>query len=147
MVIEVPNLAGLPVAASQILAATGNRRVLLFYGAMGAGKTTLITAICRQLGVTDVPSSPTFAIVNEYHGNTGPMYHFDFYRIKSDREAFDLGYEDYFYSGSYCFVEWPEKIMNLLPADAVHIHITAATDGTRRITINVSEKPPLLVLG
>lgn len=138
MVIDVPNLEGLPDAASQLLAAVGNQRVLLFYGAMGAGKTTLIGALCRQLGVTDVPSSPTFAIVNEYLRGTEPVYHFDFYRIKSDREAFDLGYEDYFYSGSYCLVEWPEKITNLLPADAVHIHITVATDGARRISVDAT---------
>lgn len=138
MVIDVPNLEGLPDAASRLLAAVGDRRVLLFYGSMGAGKTTFISEICRQLGAVDAPSSPTFAIVNEYHSAAGPLYHFDFYRIKSEQEAFDLGYEDYFYSGSYCLVEWPEKITNLLPDDAVHIHITAATDGTRRITINVT---------
>lgn len=135
MVIDVPTLAGLPDAAGRLLAAVGDRRVLLFYGAMGAGKTTFISALCQQLGVTDVPSSPTFAIVNEYDSAAGPVYHFDFYRITSEREAFDLGYEDYFYSGSYCLVEWPEKIANLLPGDAVHIHITAAADGNRQITV------------
>jgi len=136
MVIDVPNLEGLPTAASRLLAAIGDRRVLLFYGSMGAGKTTLISAICRQLGAVDTPSSPTFAIVNEYHTTAGPLYHFDFYRIRSEHEAFDLGYEDYFYSGSYCFVEWPEKITNLLPDDAVHVHINSGADGARRITIN-----------
>jgi len=135
MVIDVPNLEGLPDAASRLLAAVGDRRVLLFYGSMGAGKTTFIREICRQLGVVDAPSSPTFAIVNEYHSATGPLYHFDFYRIRSEQEAFDLGYEDYFYSGSYCLVEWPDKITNLLPDDAAHIHITVATNGSRRITI------------
>src|SRR3546814_906143 len=135
MVIDVPTLGGLPDAASRLLAAVGNQRVLLFYGSMGAGKTTLISALCRQLEVVDATSSPTFSIVNEYDSAAGPLYHFDFYRIKSEQEAFDLGYEDYFYSGSYCFVEWPEKITNLLPDDAVHIHITAAADGHRQITI------------
>lgn len=139
MVIDVPTLKGLPDAASQLLAAVGNQRVLLFYGSMGAGKTTFISAICRQLGVVDAPSSPTFAIVNEYHSAAEPLYHFDFYRIKSEQEAFDLGYEDYFYSGSYCLVEWPEKITGLLPDDAVHIHITAATDGTRRISVETAQ--------
>ncbi|MGV3763476.1 tRNA (adenosine(37)-N6)-threonylcarbamoyltransferase complex ATPase subunit type 1 TsaE [Parapedobacter sp.] len=135
MVIDVPTLEGLPDAAGRLLAAVGNQRVLLFYGAMGAGKTTLINALCQQLGVTDPTSSPTFAIVNEYDSAAGTLYHFDFYRIKSEQEAFDLGYEDYFYSGSYCLVEWPEKITPLIPDNAVHIHITAAADGSRRITI------------
>lgn len=135
MVIDVPSLDGLPDAASRLLAAVGDQRVLLFYGSMGVGKTTLISEVCRQLGVIDVPSSPTFAIVNEYLKGTEPVYHFDFYRIKSDREALDLGYEDYFYSGSYCFVEWPERIMNLLPADAARIHVSATADGTRRIAV------------
>lgn len=138
MVIDVPNLEGLPDAARQLLAAVGNQRILLFYGAMGAGKTTLIGAICRELGVVDVPSSPTFSIVNEYHSMAGPLYHFDFYRIRSEREAFDLGYEEYFYSGSYCLVEWPEKIMALLPTDAARIHIMATADGTRRVTVEAA---------
>ena len=109
MVFDVPQLDGLPDAARRLLAIVGNRRVLLFYGAMGAGKTTLINALCRQLGVADTTSSPTFAIVNEYQSTHGPLYHFDFYRIKSEQEAFDLGYEDYFYSGAYCFVEWATR--------------------------------------
>src|SRR5690606_6984159 len=115
MTIDVPTIETLPQAAEKLLEAVGNQRVLLFYGDMGAGKTTFISAICRQLGVTDVASSPTFAIVNEYRSAAGPVYHFDFYRIRSEQEAFDLGYEDYFYSGAYCCVEWPEKIPNLLP--------------------------------
>ena len=135
MVINVSSLNGLSDAASRLLAAVGNQRVLLFYGAMGAGKTTLISAICQQLGVTDPTSSPTFAIVNEYDSAAGPLYHFDFYRIKSEQEAFDLGYEDYFYSGSYCLVEWPEKIASLLPEDAARIHITVTGDGTRHIVV------------
>ncbi|MEC3879255.1 tRNA (adenosine(37)-N6)-threonylcarbamoyltransferase complex ATPase subunit type 1 TsaE [Parapedobacter sp. 10938] len=136
MVIDVPTLEGLPEAAGRMLAVVGDRRVWLFYGAMGAGKTTLISELCRQLGVVDATSSPTFAIVNEYDSAAGTLYHFDFYRIKSEREAYDLGYEDYFYSGSYCFVEWPEKIADLLPDDAVRIHVTATADGRRRITVD-----------
>lgn len=139
MTIDVPNLEGLPGAAGRLLAAVGNRRVLLFYGEMGAGKTTFISAICRELAVADVPSSPTFAIVNEYGSPGGPVYHFDFYRIKSEQEAFDLGYEDYFYSGAYCFVEWPEKIASLLPDDAVHVRIVATADGHRRITVDTPD--------
>ena len=138
MIIDVPTLGELPTAAGQLLAAIGNQRILLFYGVMGAGKTTFINALCQQLGVTDPTSSPTFAIVNEYDSAAGPVYHFDFYRINSEQEAFDLGYEDYFYSGSYCFVEWPEKIANLLPADAARIHIMATTDGARRIVVDIS---------
>lgn len=135
MVIKLANLSELPDAAAHVLAAAGERRVLLFYGEMGAGKTTLIKALCAQLGVADATSSPTFAIVNEYTSPRGPVYHFDFYRIKSEQEAFDLGYEDYFYSDSYCFVEWPEKIAGLLPSDAISIQITVQPDGSRRIEI------------
>jgi len=136
MVLEVDNLRELPGAAARVLAAAGSCRVLLFYGEMGSGKTTLIKAMCDQLGVTGVTSSPTFAIVNEYHSAEGPLYHFDFYRIKSEQEAFDLGYEEYFYSGRYCFVEWPEKISGLLPAGAIRVDIVALTDGRRSITVD-----------
>lgn len=135
MVIELANLAELPEVAARVLAAAGGRRVFLFYGEMSAGKTTLIKALCIRLGVVDATSSPTFAIVNEYTSPEGPIYHFDFYRIKSEQEAFDLGYEDYFYSGRYCLVEWPEKIAGLLPADAVSVKITVQTDNRRRIEI------------
>ncbi|MGK6352475.1 tRNA (adenosine(37)-N6)-threonylcarbamoyltransferase complex ATPase subunit type 1 TsaE [Parapedobacter sp. DT-150] len=137
MVIEVANLAALPDAAAQVLAAAGGHRIFLFYGDMGAGKTTLIKSICQQLGVTDATSSPTFAIVNEYASAAGTVYHFDFYRIRSEREAFDLGYEDYFYSGRYCFVEWPDKIAGLLPGDAVVLHLQVLPDGKRRIDVQV----------
>src|SRR5690606_36136420 len=109
----------------------------LFYGPMGAGKTTLIKAICGQLEVTDATASPTFSIVNEYTTPRGPVYHFDFYRIKSEQEAFDLGYEEYFYSGNYCFVEWPEKIAGLLPPDAVSVRIDAEADGKRICTVSL----------
>ena len=136
MIIDVANLGELPDAAARILAAVGSRRVLLFYGEMGSGKTTLIKAICQQLGVIDGTSSPTFAIVNEYRSVSGPLYHFDFYRIKTEQEALDMGYEEYFYSGSYCFVEWPEKIGNLLPDDAAHVRIVALTSGRRHITVD-----------
>lgn len=136
MVIEVATETELPGAADQVLKAAGERRVFLFYGEMGAGKTTFIKAICAQLGVADETSSPTFAIVNEYASSVGPIYHFDFYRIKSEQEAFDLGYEDYFYSGSYCFVEWPEKIAGLLPPDAVNIHLQVSGREKRRIAMS-----------
>jgi len=135
MVIKLANLAELPDVAARILGAAGKRRVFLFYGEMGAGKTTLIKAMCTRLGVVDATSSPTFAIINEYTATKGLVYHFDFYRIKSEREAFDLGYEDYFYSGQYCFVEWPEKIAGLLPDDAISVRITIQPDGSRRVEV------------
>jgi len=136
MVIEIAAESELPDAAARLLAVASGSRVFLFYGEMGAGKTTLIKAICAQLGVVDTASSPTFAIVNEYASPEGPVYHFDFYRIKSEQEAFDLGYEDYFYSGHYCFVEWPEKIASLLPTDAVRVYLTVSADGSRRIAVD-----------
>lgn len=114
----------------------GRGRVFLFYGSMGAGKTTFIRAICEELGVEESVNSPTFAIVNEYRTGEGdPIYHFDFYRINKEEEAYDFGYEDYFYSGDLCFVEWPEKIENLLPEDAVTVSITELSDGTREVAV------------
>lgn len=99
-------------------------QVILFYGEMGAGKTTLIKNLCLKMGVKDTTSSPTFSIVNEYKtSNNQIVYHFDFYRLKNETEALDLGYEDYFYSTNFCFVEWPEKIQNLLPEKNHKIHI------------------------
>ncbi len=136
MVIEIADLDELPHAAARVLAAAGERRVFLFFGEMGAGKTTLIGALCAQLGVMDTTSSPTFAIVNAYASPQGAVYHFDFYRIKSAQEAFDMGYEDYFFSGNHCFVEWPERIEGLWPEDAVAIHLTVLPDGSRRLEIS-----------
>lgn len=130
----LPSLAELPQVAGEFLQALGNRRVVAFQGKMGAGKTTFIKAVCQALGVTDVINSPTFAIVNEYlDGQGSPIYHFDFYRIKRLQEVLDIGYEDYIYSGCVCFMEWPELIEDLLPADAVRVTITQQEDGTRVI--------------
>lgn len=137
MEILVDNIQGLPAAAQQILNAGKGKRVFLFYAGMGAGKTTLIKVICEALGVSEGTSSPTFSIVNEYASSHGPVYHFDFYRLKSEQEAFDMGYEEYFYSGQYCFVEWPEKIAGLVPADAVRVHIALAEGGKRRIAVTI----------
>ena len=113
------------------------RNVFAFYGKMGAGKTTFIKALCDVLGVDDVVNSPTFAIVNEYHSKVlnGPVFHFDFYRIKQVDEAFDIGTDDYFYSGAPCFIEWPELIEPLLPDNAVRVDIDELPDGTRRVTL------------
>ena len=111
----------------------GQASVFAFYGKMGAGNTTFVKAICEELGVEDVITSPTFAIVNEYQSTKtgGPIYHFDFYRIKKLDEVYDMGYEDYFYSGAPCFLEWPELIEEILPNDAVKVTITEQEDGTR----------------
>lgn len=123
-------------AARQFLDAIGDRRVIAFYGGMGAGKTTFIKAICHELGVTDdIVTSPTFAIVNEYEGSHGPIYHFDFYRVKSLSEARDMGCDDYFYSGNLCLIEWPELVEPLLPDDAVSVTIEEQPDGSRTLVL------------
>jgi tRNA threonylcarbamoyladenosine biosynthesis protein TsaE len=112
-------------AAERLLGAYPDSRVFAFYGRMGAGKTTFIKAICKVLGVSDIVQSPSFAIINEYKTTAGDsIFHFDFYRIKKLEEVFDIGYEDYIYSGSYCFLEWPELIEELLPPDVVKVTIS-----------------------
>lgn len=125
----------LDVVSKQIIDALGNEKIIAFYGEMGAGKTTFITAICKQLGVTDNISSPTFSIVNEYEtASHETIYHFDFYRINSEEEALDIGYENYFYSGNRCFIEWPQKIENLMQLP--HAKVTIVNDNEERfITI------------
>ena len=110
-------------------------QLFAFYGQMGAGKTTLIKAICQQLGVTEEANSPTFAIVNEYESQKGAIYHFDFYRINRPEEALDFGLFDYFDSGNICLMEWPECIEPLLPDDTIKIQISVIDDNTRKITI------------
>ncbi len=119
----------LPLIAKSILSDFGDGRIFLFYGSMGAGKTTLIKELVHELGIVDVANSPTFAIVNEYLSETnGTIFHFDFYRLEDEMEALDMGYEDYFYSNNYCFVEWPEKIPNLLPQNVIEVNIEASID-------------------
>lgn len=137
MKIKITSLDNIQEAAKQFIAAMENNTVFAFYGKMGAGKTTFIKAVCEELGVTDVINSPTFAIINEYRSDkTGELiYHFDFYRINKQEEAFDFGYEDYFYSGALCFIEWPELIEELLPEDAIKVTIEEQNDGSRLITI------------
>lgn len=133
---KIENLDSIHHTAKEFIAAMGEHKVFLFYGSMGAGKTTFIRAICEELGVKESVNSPTFAIINEYKsGNGDPIFHFDFYRINKEEEAFDFGYEDYFYSGNLCFVEWPEKIINLLPDDAVKVSIQELADGSREVII------------
>lgn len=135
MEIIVNTTADLSQAAQTLLNSFPKDRIFLLYGSMGAGKTTFVKYLCQQLNVQDSTSSPTFSIVNEYESPVGPIYHFDFYRIKDEQEAFDFGYEEYFYSGAYCFVEWPEKIPNLLPEEAKEIHISIIDATTRKISI------------
>jgi len=125
----------LPQIAAELLRRASNKRVFLFEAPMGTGKTTLIKALCKELGVDEHVTSPTFSIVNEYLSAAGPVYHFDFYRLKNEQEALDLGYEEYFYSGNYCFVEWPEKITSLLPNDAFVIEMETGTEDRRIIKI------------
>ena len=122
--------------AKQFIDNIGTGKVFAFYGKMGSGKTTFIKAVCEELGVTDIITSPTFAIVNEYQSEQTPkpIFHFDFYRIKKLEEVYDMGYEDYFYSGSLCFLEWPELIEEILPADVVKVKIEEQADGSRTVT-------------
>jgi tRNA threonylcarbamoyladenosine biosynthesis protein TsaE len=135
MEIEVNQLADLHGAALSLLEFANEEKIFLFEGEMGAGKTTFIKAICEAMGVVDVVSSPTFSIVNEYQGsNSSRIFHFDFYRIDDLREAYDIGYEEYFYSGDICLVEWPEKIRELLPQEYVHVSIAATAPNTRLIS-------------
>ncbi len=136
MELKVSNLEDLPDAAKKILELAGSNRVFLFYGEMGAGKTTLIKALCKELNVEDTVSSPTFSIVNEYSGSNKIIYHFDFYRIKNETEAFDLGYEDYLFSEAYCFIEWPEKISNLLPSKFVELKLLQTSENERVIKVH-----------
>ncbi|MFI5159541.1 MAG: tRNA (adenosine(37)-N6)-threonylcarbamoyltransferase complex ATPase subunit type 1 TsaE [Sphingobacteriales bacterium] len=133
--LNITSTAKLPSAALQIIEIAADSRIFLFYGDMGAGKTTLIKSLCACLGSTDVVTSPTFSIVNEYVGAKDKIYHFDFYRLKSQAEALDLGYEEYFYSGAYCFIEWPEKIPDLLPAHYVRVDVKVLNGGSRHIMI------------
>ncbi|MCR5469849.1 tRNA threonylcarbamoyladenosine biosynthesis protein TsaE [Xylanibacter ruminicola] len=133
MEITISNLDNIRETAREFIDNMGDHKVFAFYGKMGAGKTTFIKAICEELGVDDVITSPTFAIINEYGGKNGSIYHFDFYRIKKLEEVYDMGYEDYFYSGALCFIEWPELIEEVLPEDAVKVEITEKEDGTRAI--------------
>jgi tRNA threonylcarbamoyladenosine biosynthesis protein TsaE len=133
--VKVSHLQELHNAADLLLKAYPSSRIFAFEGNMGAGKTTFIKSICDVLGVSDVVSSPTFSIVNEYRSAAGEkVFHFDFYRIKDKSEAYDMGYEDYFYSGAWCFIEWPGKIEGLLPANAVLVHINVAGED-REITV------------
>ena len=134
--IHISSLDHIADAARQFIDLMQGRTIFAFYGQMGAGKTTFIKALCEELGVEDQVTSPTFAIVNEYADGQGePIYHFDFYRIRRQEEAYDIGFEDYTDSGCLCLMEWPELIEDLLPEDTVRVTIAEQPDGTRAITI------------
>ncbi len=136
MTIELKTIEQLPEAARQFLSLIKNPCVIAFYGSMGAGKTTFIKALCEQMGVKDVVTSPTFALINEYkRPNEQSIFHFDFYRINRPEEAYDFGYEDYFYGNNLCLVEWPEKIEQLIPHDALKVRITVNADDSRTIAV------------
>ena len=139
MEIRINSLDTIHEAAKEFIKGMGDGKVFAFYGKMGAGKTTFIKALCEVLGVKDVITSPTFAIINEStDGNDNPIYHFDFYRIRTLDEALAIGTEDYFESPTWCFIEWPERIESLLPPDAIRVRIAEQPDGSRTIAIEQS---------
>ena len=137
MTITIQSIETIDDAARQFIKVMGERKIIAFYGAMGAGKTTFIKAICEALGVKDVINSPTFSIVNEYlDGKGNSIFHFDFYRLKREEEAYDIGFDDYVYSGCVCLMEWPELVENLLPEETVKVHIQEAEDGKRIVSFD-----------
>lgn len=140
--IDIPSIDCIGEAAEEFMQAMGDYTVFAFYGAMGAGKTTFINALCRRLGVEDdITNSPSFSIINEYRSDTTAelIYHFDCYRLENMEEACDIGAEDYFDSGAVCLIEWPERVEDLLPADTVRVDIAENADGSRRLTMSFPE--------
>ncbi|MBU8891968.1 MAG: tRNA (adenosine(37)-N6)-threonylcarbamoyltransferase complex ATPase subunit type 1 TsaE [Bacteroidales bacterium] len=132
--LTLKSLSDLNVVADKFLRIMRGKKVFAFFGPMGVGKTTFIKALCNELGVVEIVTSPTFALVNEYQtGNGEVIYHFDFYRINKIEEVYDFGYEDYFYSGNYCFIEWPDKIAELLPENIAYVQLVENKDGSRTI--------------
>jgi tRNA threonylcarbamoyladenosine biosynthesis protein TsaE len=135
--ISIDSLQGLETAAAEFIKETAGRKVFAFFGEMGAGKTTFIKAICQKMGVAENITSPTFSLINEYQTQSGELiYHFDCYRLKNMREAYDIGAEEYFYSGNYCFVEWPEKIDELLPSNTLNVRIQVVGSNQREVIID-----------
>jgi tRNA threonylcarbamoyladenosine biosynthesis protein TsaE len=135
---KVSHLKALDTVAQHLIKQFPDHRIFAFYGKMGAGKTTFIQSVCKILGTNDNVTSPTFALINEYKtGQQKSIFHFDFYRIKDIVEAFDLGYEDYLFSGNYCLIEWPEMIESLLPENIVKVKIDVGEDGARNITAEI----------
>lgn len=137
MTILIKDKKHLHAAARELLRQCGGKKILAFYGAMGSGKTTIIKSICEILGATDIVTSPTFTLVNEYKTETGEsLYHFDFYRIRKTEEVFDFGIEEYFTSGSWCFMEWPELVEEILPSEIVRIRINVTDDEQRILQLS-----------
>lgn len=136
MIIEIKDKKHLPYAVKQLLKYAGEKKIFAFYGAMGAGKTTIIKSVCAALGAVDIVSSPTFTLVNEYVTAEGEsLFHIDFYRIKKQEEVFDFGIEEYLTGESYCFMEWPELVGEILPNDIVEVRITVKEDETRVLDV------------
>ena len=132
--ISINSKAELKTVAQQLLNFANGDKFFIFEGEMAAGKTTFIKAFCEALGVKEVVSSPTFSIVNEYEGGNGLVYHFDFYRLKTVQEAYDIGYEDYFYSDSVCLIEWPSKVEELLPESYIKVEINITGETSRNFS-------------
>jgi len=138
LLIRIPDLSSINDAARELINTFPDKRIFAFYGEMGAGKTTLIKALCRVLQVTDVTSSPSFGLIYEYPTRgSESVYHFDFYRIEQLEEAYDIGYEEYIDSGQYCFIEWPEKIASLLPPETVNVDLQIVENNERTIEVEV----------
>ncbi len=124
-------------AVNDFLPLLGKYKVVAFYGGMGVGKTTFIRNLCQEMGVSEHITSPSFALVNEYEGKDGKIiFHFDFYRLKNEAEVFDMGYEDYFFSNNYCFIEWPEKVSGVLPDNRLDVHMVENEDGSRTMKVS-----------
>ncbi|MBR2300504.1 MAG: tRNA (adenosine(37)-N6)-threonylcarbamoyltransferase complex ATPase subunit type 1 TsaE [Bacteroidaceae bacterium] len=139
-IIKIESLENYPSAAKEFIEKMGGNRIFAFYGKMGTGKTTFIKSICEAMGVKDIINSPTFAIVNEYEdAELNTTYHFDFYRIKSIAEVYNMGYEEYLYSNAYCFIEWPELIEELLPEESAKVYMEELADGSRHVRIVTEE--------
>jgi tRNA threonylcarbamoyladenosine biosynthesis protein TsaE len=134
MNVPVKNITELGSAAEKLISFAGNEKIFLFHGDLGAGKTTFIQSLCKHLGTTGHITSPTFSIVNEYQATGSKIYHFDFYRLKKQEEALDMGYEEYIYSDNYCFIEWPEKIAGLLPEHHIRVDIQVLSANERMLT-------------
>lgn len=139
MVLGITSVTQLPQAAHKLLDFADQHKIFLFFGDMGSGKTTFIKSICKKIGVNDLVSSPTFSIINEYSSAVGPVYHFDFYRLKNEAEAFDLGLEEYLYAGNYCFIEWPEKIIGFWPARYISVNLKIINQNVRQFEIDLIE--------
>ena len=138
LLIRIPDLSSIDDAARELIDTLPDKRIFAFYGEMGAGKTTLIKALCRVLQVTDVTSSPSFGLIYEYRtSGSESVYHFDFYRIEHLEEAYDIGYEEYIDSGRYCFIEWPEKVSSLLPPETVNVNLHIAGNNERTLEVKV----------